>query len=99
MSTTDHLQTWLDKLALTELVSILAAPVARGDRDRIIDCYAAESYDDHGAFRGAGEEFAGMICSANHSVADDDAPPTRAIGVRRHSRRSLGANPLASPRY
>jgi hypothetical protein len=93
MSTTDHLQTWLDKLALTELVSIFAAPVDRGDRDRIIDCYAAESYDDHGALRGAGEEFAGMICSANHSVADDDAPPTRAIGVRRHRRRSLGANP------
>jgi hypothetical protein len=63
MTTTDQLQTWLDKLALTELVSILSAAVDRGDRDPIIDCYAAESYDDHGAFKGSGREFAEMICA------------------------------------
>jgi SnoaL-like domain len=57
------LQTWLDKLALTELVVILSAAVDRGDRDTIIDCYAPESYDDHGAFKGSCPEFAEMICA------------------------------------
>ena len=63
MMATDQLQTWLDKLALTELVSILSAAVDRGDRDTIIDCYAPDSYDDHGAFKGSGREFAEMICA------------------------------------
>ena len=43
MTATDQLQGWLDKLALTELVSIISAAVDRGDRDTIIDCYAPES--------------------------------------------------------
>jgi hypothetical protein len=63
MTAADQLQIWLDKLALTELVSILSAAVDRGDRDTIIDCYAGESYDDHGVFKGSGREFAEMICA------------------------------------
>ena len=50
--TSDQLQEWLDKLALTELLAVLSAAVDRGDRETIIDCYAEESYDDHGAFPG-----------------------------------------------
>lgn len=63
MTMSDHLQVWLDKLALTELVAVLSAAVDRGDREAIIGCYAEESCDDHGAFKGSGREFAEMICA------------------------------------
>jgi SnoaL-like domain len=63
MTTSDHLQAWLDKLALIELLAVLSAAVDRGDREAIIGCYAEESYDDHGAFKGSGREFAEMICA------------------------------------
>lgn len=63
MTTSDRLQEWLDKLALTELLAVLSAAVDRGDREAIIGCYAEESYDDHGAFKGSGREFAEMICA------------------------------------
>jgi hypothetical protein len=60
--TTDS-QAWIDKAALTELVAKLAAAADRADKDAIIDCYAPQSYDDHGAFKGSGAEFADMICA------------------------------------
>ncbi len=63
MTTGDQVQEWLDKLALTELLAVLSAAVDRGDREAVIACYAAESYDDHGAFKGSGREFAEMICA------------------------------------
>ncbi len=63
MTTSSRLQKWLDKLALTELLAVLSAAVDRGDREAIIGCYAEESYDDHGAFKGSGREFAEMICA------------------------------------
>src|ERR1700739_516978 len=63
MTTSDQLQEWLDKLALTELLPVLSAAVDRGDREATIACYAAESYDDHGAFKGSSREFAEMICA------------------------------------
>lgn len=56
------LQRWVDKAALAELVAILSAAVDRADRQEIIACYAEDSYDDHGAFKGSGREFAEMIC-------------------------------------
>jgi hypothetical protein len=59
----DQLQHWLDKLALAELLAVLSAAVDRGDRDGIVGCYAEESYDDHGAFKGSGREFADMMCT------------------------------------
>jgi SnoaL-like domain len=59
----ESLQAWLDKLALTELVAVLSAAVDRADREAIIACYAVESFDDHGAFKGSGREFAEMICA------------------------------------
>jgi ketosteroid isomerase-like protein len=61
--TAPQIQIWVDKCALTELVSKLSAAVDRGDNDAIIDCYTAESYDDHGGFKGSGSEFAEMICT------------------------------------
>jgi hypothetical protein len=61
--TVDDERGWLDKLALTELLSVLSAAVDRGDREAIVDCYTEESYDDHGAFKGPGREFAEMICA------------------------------------
>jgi hypothetical protein len=57
-------QSWTDKCALTELVAKLSAAVDRGDKKAIIDCYAEQSYDDHGAFKGSGPEFAEMICAS-----------------------------------
>jgi hypothetical protein len=60
----DALQLWVDKCALTELVSVLSAAVDRRDRETITACYAAESYDDHGAFKGSGQQFADMICAS-----------------------------------
>jgi SnoaL-like domain len=63
MTTDNQLQAWLDKLALAELLAVLSAAVDRGDREAIIGCYAEESYDDHGAFKGSGREFAEMICA------------------------------------
>jgi hypothetical protein len=63
MTMSDRLQAWLDKLDLAELVAVLSAAVDRGDREAIIGCYAEASYDDHGAFKGSGREFAEMICA------------------------------------
>ena len=63
----DQLQRWLDKLALAELLAVLSAAVDRADREAIIDCYAEESYDDHGAFKGSGRGFAEMICASTDS--------------------------------
>jgi hypothetical protein len=63
MTTSDQLAKWLDKLALTELLAVLSAAVDRGDREAIIACYADQSYDDHGAFKGSGREFAEMMCA------------------------------------
>jgi SnoaL-like domain len=34
-----------------------------GRQGCIIDCYTADSYDDHGLFKGSGAEFAEMICA------------------------------------
>ena len=61
--TTEETQTWVDKSALTELVARLSAAVDRADKAAIIDCYAPQSYDDHGGFKGSGSEFADMICA------------------------------------
>jgi hypothetical protein len=61
--TTEEMQTWVDKSALTELVARLSAAVDRADKAAIIDCYAPQSYDDHGGFKGSGSEFAEMICT------------------------------------
>jgi ketosteroid isomerase-like protein len=56
------LQRWIDKLALAELVAILSSAVDRADRDRIASCYAEDSFDDHGTFKGSGQEFADFVC-------------------------------------
>lgn len=61
--TAPQVQTWVDKCALSELVAKLSAAIDRGDKGAIIDCYTAESYDDHGVFKGSGPEFAEMICA------------------------------------
>jgi len=53
---------WLDKLALAELVATLSSAVDRGDSERIVSCYAEDSFDDHGAFKGSGRAFAEFVC-------------------------------------
>ena len=60
---TASIQTWLDKNELTELVAVLSSAVDRADETRIAACYAEESYDDHGGFKGSGREFAAYICT------------------------------------
>jgi hypothetical protein len=59
----DGLQPWVDKCALTELVGTLSAAVDRADKAGVVDCYAPHSYDELGAFKGSGQEFAEMICA------------------------------------
>jgi hypothetical protein len=54
-------QAWRDKLELAELVAILSSAVDRGDQDRIASCYTADSFDDHGTFKGTGQEFAEFV--------------------------------------
>jgi SnoaL-like domain len=63
MTTDPQGQAWVDKCALTEVVAKLSAAVDRADKDAIIDCYTADSHDDHGVFKGSGAEFAEMICA------------------------------------
>jgi hypothetical protein len=63
MTTPDEIAAWVDKSALTELVATLSAAVDRADKAAIVDCYAPQSYDDHGGFKGSGSEFADMICA------------------------------------
>jgi len=62
------IQTLLDKQALAELLAVLSSAVDRGDHDRIVACYAEESFDDHGIFKGSGREFADLICTSLNSV-------------------------------
>jgi SnoaL-like domain len=63
MTTPAEIAAWIDKSALTELVATLSAAVDRADKAAIVDCYAPQSYDDHGGFKGSGSEFADMICA------------------------------------
>jgi ketosteroid isomerase-like protein len=51
-----------DKQELAELLAILSSAVDRGDRDRIASCYTEDSFDDHGTFKGTGQEFADFVC-------------------------------------
>jgi hypothetical protein len=63
MTAEHEIQSWVDKSALTELIATLSAAVDRADKDAIVACYTPQSYDDHGAFKGSGSEFAEMICA------------------------------------
>ena len=54
---------WRDKAELAELIAVLSAAVDRRDREAITACYTADSYDDHGLFKGSGAEFAAMMCA------------------------------------
>lgn len=65
----DALQELKDKQELADLVSRLSRAVDRADREGIIECYADESFDDHGRFRGNGVEFADFICGSTFTAA------------------------------
>lgn len=54
-------QVWTDKAELAELLAELSSAVDRADRERIAACYADDSYDDHGTFKGSGREFADFM--------------------------------------
>ncbi|HXX90069.1 MAG TPA: nuclear transport factor 2 family protein [Acidimicrobiales bacterium] len=56
------MQVWIDKHELAELVAELSSAVDRGDRERIVSCYAEGSFDDHGGFKGSGRAFAEFVC-------------------------------------
>jgi hypothetical protein len=56
---------WMDKSKLAELLAVLSSAVDRADRERIGACYAPDSYDDHGTFKGTGREFADFICDSD----------------------------------
>jgi ketosteroid isomerase-like protein len=68
------MQAWRDKLELAELVAILSSAVDRGDHERIASCYTEDSFDDHGTFKGTGQEFAefvsrpGAMTSMHHLI-------------------------------
>src|SRR5258708_20619519 len=66
--TTRAIQTLLDKKGVAELLEVLSLAVHGGDHDRIVACYAEESFDDHGIFKGYGREFADLICTSLNSV-------------------------------
>jgi len=55
-------QLWIDKLELAELVANLSSAVDRADRERVESCYARDSFDDHGTFKGTGGQFAEFVC-------------------------------------
>lgn len=63
LTTDTRIQIWLDKQELSDLLAELSSAVDRADHDRIVACYADDSYDDHGAFKGSGREFADYICA------------------------------------
>lgn len=52
----------IDKLELAELLAVLSSAVDRADRDRIASCYTEDSFDDHGTFKGTGQQFADFVC-------------------------------------
>jgi hypothetical protein len=61
-ATVGRVEGWLDKLELAELLAVLSSAVDRGDGERIVSCYTEESFDDHGAFKGSGADFARFVC-------------------------------------
>lgn len=63
MTDAEDIRRWVDKCSLTALVAALSAGVDRADKQAIIDCYAQQSYDDHGGFNGSGSKFAEMVCA------------------------------------
>jgi hypothetical protein len=52
----------IDKQELAELLAVLSSAVDRADRDRIAACYTDDSFDDHGTFKGSGQQFADFVC-------------------------------------
>ena len=52
----------IDKQELAELLAVLSSAVDRADRDRVASCYTEDSFDDHGTFKGTGEQFADFVC-------------------------------------
>jgi hypothetical protein len=57
----ERLELIADKIELTELVARIARAVDRKDGPGILACYSEKSFDDHGRFRGSGEEFTEFI--------------------------------------
>lgn len=78
-SLTTDVQMWLDKSQLAELVARLSSAVDRADEERIAGCYAEESFDDHGGFKGSGREFAAYVCTPS-AARDADAQLHHLIG-------------------
>jgi hypothetical protein len=60
---------WTHKCELAELIAVLGAAVDRRDKEAIAACYTVDSYDDHGSFKGSGQEFAEFICAPSNPGA------------------------------
>lgn len=54
-----------DRLELTDLLGRLCRGIDRADHEVIVSCYAEDSFDDHGGFKGSGREFAAYICGGS----------------------------------
>lgn len=61
----DRLAQLADRLELTDLIATLSRAIDRSDRDLVAACYAEDSFDDHGGFKGTGAEFADYICGGS----------------------------------
>lgn len=60
--TGEEVRHWIDKQELAELLAVLSSAVDRADPGRIASCYAEDSFDDHGTFKGTGQQFAEFVC-------------------------------------
>jgi hypothetical protein len=54
-----------DRLELSDLLARLSRGIDRADHEMIVSCYAEDSFDDHGGFKGTGREFADYICGGS----------------------------------
>jgi ketosteroid isomerase-like protein len=55
-----------DRLELSDLLARLSRAVDRADHAAIVDCYAEDSYDEHGSgYQGSGRGFADYICGGS----------------------------------
>ncbi|OBI16065.1 nuclear transport factor 2 family protein [Mycobacterium sp. E2497] len=91
---------WITTCELTDLVARLCRAMDRLDEAAIAACYSDPSFDDHGAFKGSGQDFAAYLCASpippthhllGQSVVDIDGD--QAWGETYFVMHGLGAHP------
>ncbi len=63
-----RLEIMADKLECMELIARLAKGIDRCDADMVRACFHPDATDDHGAFKGAAEEFIEWVMPLLHSM-------------------------------